>query len=171
MPKRSDDSCLLCDATGKVKKVIFYSGIMKGGTTHRLSRVTVTFFERWSDLTMHEIHVCRECQREVWKQKFKMSMILSGSAAAVLAVISVVGLIALPWPAGLIVGGVTAIALLGLAGVFAWNVSGFVVKKPKFDDVEPLIVQEAGRVLFPGERRSFLTTDEFIERQRDGAFG
>src|SRR4051794_11787454 len=67
--EEDEPGCFLCEQPVKGKRFTFYSGVKKGGTSHEMASCTVTFFERWSDLTMHEVQVCRDCQLRLWRQQ------------------------------------------------------------------------------------------------------
>src|SRR5262249_832908 len=124
------DDRFLCEMPGKCKRFTFYSGVMKGGTTHELLSCTITFFERWSDLTMHEIRVCRECQVRLWKQKFTLPLVAFAAGAGLALLVALVGLL-LPWPAllaGVAVGGIGALAF---GGLFAFQLQQSKNAKPK----------------------------------------
>src|SRR5262245_32263981 len=164
------DGCFLCEQPGKAKRFSFYSGVMKGGTTHRMLSCTVTFFERWSDLTLHDIGVCQDCQIRLWRQKQFPPVLLSGGGAGVVALLALVPLILLPWPAGLVVTGLAAVVALALGGLFAFCLRRYLSQKPKRDQVEPLVIEEASAKL-PYRDRTYLTTEQFMERQDKGVFG
>jgi len=168
---KTTDTCFLCEQPGKCKKYTFYSGVMKGGTTHRMINYTVTFFERWSELTIHEIQVCRECPLRLWKQKQKPLMILYGAVAGVMAPIALLALILLPGIAlRVAVGGLAAVAVLVLGGLFLVQLQRYNLKKPKQSQFEPLVIAEAS-TYFPDEKRTFLTCEQYIERSEAGVFG
>src|SRR5262249_17805508 len=91
----AEEECFLCDSTAKCKLFRFYSGVMKGGTTHKLLTVTVTFFERWSDITKHEICVCKDCQIRLWRKHQFPPMALYGAGAVLTALVGLTLLIVL----------------------------------------------------------------------------
>ena len=162
--------CFLCTGAGKAKRFVFYSGIMKGGTTHRMLSCTVTFYERWSDLTLHEIEVCRECQLRLWQKKYLVGMALFGGLAALPALLGLAGLLLLSGTARFVAPAVAAVSLLVLAGFFVVNLRQYLVKKPHHDLIEPLVLWEAtGR--FPRSTRTFMTTDQYLDRHGRGVFG
>jgi hypothetical protein len=169
LPKEMD-SCFLCEQPVKAKRFSFYSGVMKGGTTHRLRSVTVTFFERWSDLTVHDIGVCRDCQIRLWRQKYFLPVVLSGIGAGVVALLALVPLILLPETAGFVMAGLTAVVALALGGLFAFYLRLYLAQKPKRDQLEPLVIDEASAKL-PDRGRTYLTMEQFQERQDKGVFG
>src|SRR3954454_9585180 len=103
--KTNMDGCFLCEQPGKARRFSFYSGVMKGGTTHRLRSYKVTFFERWSDLILHDIGVCHDCQIRVWRRKHLLPMVLSGSGAGVVDLLALALLILLPGTAAFVVAG------------------------------------------------------------------
>src|SRR5262245_23301802 len=112
--KKNVGACFLCEMPGKVRPFTFYSGVMKGGTTHRMLSCTVTFFERWSDLTLHEIQVCRSCQVRLWRQKHLLPMILFGSGTVVAVLFGLLTLLLLDGKAQFIVPAVAALGAVGL---------------------------------------------------------
>src|SRR5262245_57018960 len=163
------DGCFLCEQPGKAKRFSFYSGVLKGGTTHRMLSCTVTFFERWSDLTLHDIGVCRDCQLRLWRQKQFLPMVLSGSGAGVVALLALVPLILQLGTAGFVGAALAAVIALALGGVFAFYLRRYRARKPKRDQVEPLIIEEASAKLsYRG--RAYLTMEQFMERQDRGVF-
>jgi hypothetical protein len=164
------DGCFLCEQPGKARRFTFYSGVMKGGTTHKLASCTVTFFERWSELTMHDIGVCRDCQMRLWRQKQYPSMVYSGIGAAVLALFPMGLLLLVPGVAGFVAAALAAAVALALAGTFVFHLRLYRAQKPKRDQVEPLIIEEASTKL-PHRDRTYLTTEQYIERQDKGVFG
>jgi hypothetical protein len=168
--KKRTDACFLCDGDGKLKKVTFYSGVMKGGTTHHLASVTVTFFERWSDLTMHEIQVCRDCQVRLWRQKHFLPMLLCGIGAAVLALVGVVALILVPGPARFAALGLALVATLAAGAVGVVLAQRYFNKKPKHAQTEPLVVA-AAKTRLPNEGLTFLTSEQYVARYEQGVFG
>jgi hypothetical protein len=168
--KKDMDGCFLCEQPGKAKRFTFYSGVLKGGTTHRMLSCTVTFFERWSDLTMHDIGVCRDCQVRLWRHKQLPSMVLAACGAAVVGLFALVPLVLLPGAAGLVLAGLVAAVALALGGLFVVHLQRYRLQKPKRDLVEPLVIEEA-RAKLPHRDRTYLTTDQFIERQEKGIFG
>ena len=162
--------CFLCAGTGKAKRFAFYSGVMKGGTTHRMLSCTVTFFERWSDLTLHEVEVCRECQLRLWRKKYLVLMALCGGLAALPVMFGVALLVLLSGTARFVAPAVAAVPLLVLAGFFVVAWRQYRVKKPHHDLIEPLVLWEAtGR--FPRSNRTFMTTDQYLDRHGQGVFG
>jgi hypothetical protein len=142
---------------------------MKGGTTHRMLSCTVTFFERWSDLTMHEIQVCRACQLRVWQQQYRLPMVQSAIGAGVSAVLVWPVFFLVPGLAGWVVGAVLAIAALAFVGMFVYQ-RQLSRQKPKNAQVEPLVLKEAMDLL-PNEDHTFLTTDQYLERHAKGIIG
>jgi hypothetical protein len=168
--KKDMDGCFLCEQPGKAKRFTFYSGVLKGGTTHRMLSCTVTFFERWSDLTLHDIGVCRDCQIRLWRQKQLPSVVLSGSGAGVVALFTLAPLVLLPGTAGFVVAALPAATALALGGLFVFYLQRYRAQKPKRDQVEPLVIEKASAKL-PYRDRTFLTTEQFIERQDKGVFG
>jgi hypothetical protein len=168
--KKDMDGCFLCEQPGKARRFTFYSGVMKGGTTHKMLSCTVTFFERWSDVTMHDIGVCRDCQLRLWRQKHLLPMVLAGSGAGIIGLFALPPLVLLPGTAGLVVAALPVVTALALGGVFVYNLQRYRDQKPKRDEIEPLFIQEASAKL-PHDERTYLTTEQFIERQDKGVFG
>ena len=168
MRRRDADDCFLCEQPVKTRRFTFYSGVKKGGTTHELLSCTVTFFERWSDLTMHEIEVCRDCQQRLWKEKHFVPMALCGAGAAVMALIALLGVL-LPAPAMWLVVGLGGFGALALGALFVVCRQQYQTK-PKHSEVEPLVIRAAIPKL-PPERHTYLTTDQYIERVQKGIIG
>jgi hypothetical protein len=164
------DGCFLCEQPGRAKRFSFYSGVLKGGTSHRMLTCTVTFFERWSDLTLHDIGVCRDCQIRLWRQKQRLPAVLSGTGAGVVALLALVPLLLLPGTAGLVVAALVAVFALALGALFAFYLRRYLAQKPKRDQVEPLVIEAASAKL-PSRGRTYLTMEQFIQRQDKGAFG
>src|SRR5262249_39413420 len=147
----------------------FYSGVLKGGTTHRMLSCTVTFFERWSDMTLHDVGVCRDCQIRLWRKKQFLPMVLSGSGAGVVALLALVPLILQLGTAGFVVATLAAVIALALGGRFVFYLRRYRAQKPKRDQLEPLIIEEASAKL-PSRDRTYLTMEKFMERQGRGVF-
>src|SRR5262245_36015566 len=127
----------------KGKRFTFYSGVLKGGSTTRLLTCTVTVFERWSDLTIHEIQVCRWCQLRLWRRKQLVPMVLAGSACGVVGLLGLPWLFLLPGVARFAVPALAALVALALGGVFAVYLWQFLAGKPKHAQLEPLVLAEA----------------------------
>ncbi len=162
--------CFLCGKAGKTRKFTFYSGIVKGGTTSRLLTVTVTFLERWSELTMHEIQVCRDCQLRLWRQKQFLPAVLFGCAAGAVALLGAVALILLSGAAWYAVLALTVVAVLVLGGLFVMYLRQYLAGKPELARLEPLVLQEA-LANFPDSDHTFMTAGQYLERADKGIFG
>ena len=165
--KKESDECFLCDRLVKSKQFTFFSGVMKGGTTHRMLSCTVTFFERWSDLTMHEIQVCRECQLRLWQEKQFPPLVLLGGGAALAALVALVGVVLLPGAARIAVGALAGVAALALGGLFVVQLQQYQSRKPKQAQLEPLVIREAKDRL-PDEGHTYMTSEQYIERHEKG---
>ena len=168
--KKNTDGCFLCEQPGKAKRFSFYSGVMKGGTTHKMLSCTVTFFERWSDMILHDIGVCHDCQVRLWRQKQLLPVVLSGSGAGVVALLALVPLVLLPGTVGFVLTALAGVLALALGGLFAFYLQRYLSQKPKRDQVETLVIEEASTKL-PYRDRTYLTMDQFMERQDKGVFG
>jgi len=167
--KKNADGCFLCESPGKTKKFTFYSGIMKGGTTHRTIHYIVTFLERWSDLTMHEVQLCSDCKIRLWRKKQLPPMILYVIGAAVFALLGLVGVILVPGVMRFVAAALFGIVVLIFAALFFVQFKKYSNRKPKNSLLEPIVLQEV--VLFyPDDNRTYLTTDQYIERHEKGAF-
>jgi hypothetical protein len=59
---------------------------------------------------------------------------------------------------------------LALGGLFAFCLLRYLSRKPKRDQLEPLVVAEASAKL-PYRDRTYLTMEQFAERQDKGIFG
>jgi len=166
MPK-SVDECLLCGREGKGKRFTFYSGERKGSSRTELLSATVTVSERWSDVQMHEAHVCRDCQERLWAEHVKWPPILCWAGAGALLVASLpIGL--LGGGVGLAIAAVLIVAALAAGGAGAWLYSQG--KKPRRAQLEPLVVQEA-MGWFPDEGRTFITSEQYVELVDRGIIG
>jgi hypothetical protein len=166
----ADEECFLCDSTGKCKLFRFYSGIMKGGTTHRLLTVTVTFFERWSEMIKHEIHVCKDCQVRLWRKHHFPGMTLYALGAGLSALLGLTVLVLLAGADYFVIPIVAFLAALALGVCFVLKWTTYKDPKPKASLVEPLIIKEAMDNL-PGEGHTFLTSEQYLERYRAGVIG
>jgi hypothetical protein len=164
------DRCFLCDTDGKCKRFTFYSGVMKGGTTHRLITCTVTFFERWSDLTMHEIQVCRDCQLRLWRERHFTPLLLSGIGAGVALLLAAVLALLLSGPAQVVLPILLGVAALALGGLTLVRLRRYRERKPKHAEVEPLVIEEAMDLL-PCRGHTFMTSEQYIERHQHGIIG
>ena len=166
---KSAGECFLCEEEGKVRRVTFYSGVRKAGSRTELLCATVTVFERWRDLRIYEIHVCRECQQRLWAEHTKMPPILCAIGAALLLLLSVVCAVLLPGELGLVVAVPFGLLALGVGGVAVWL---FMRQraKPEREQIEPLIVKEA-MWKFPDEGHTFITSDQYVELIRQGILG
>jgi len=171
---KTGDPCFLCEQTGKkLKKFTFYSGIKKGGTTHRTIHYKVTFLERWSELTMHEIHVCRDCTQELWQEQRKkqfLPMVLLASGAAISLLIALICGILLPGLARYMVAFVFLAAALGLGGLAIVFLQRYRMEKPPAGRVDLLVLEEALDKL-PYEEHTYLTSDQYAERYDMGVLG
>jgi hypothetical protein len=164
--KKDIEVCFLCHQLETGKRFKFYSGVMKGGTTHRLRTVTVKFFERWKDLTLHEIHVCRACQLRLWRGRQIIPMVLSAGGAGVLASLGLAALLFLGGPVGVTLSALAAVAALALGGCFAYYLRRYRAAKPKYSQVELLVVEEASLKLPKG--LTCMTTEQYLERYNKG---
>src|SRR5262249_21161372 len=144
-----------------------YSGIMKGGTTHRMLSCTVTFLERWSDLTMHEIHVCRHCTNRLWRQKHRPPVILYACGAAVSALVALLGLLLLQDVAQIVVAALAATAAFALGGLLIYQYQFNLIRKPTHSELEPLVMKEAMDSL-PDNDHTYMTTEQYLERHQKG---
>lgn len=165
--KKGASECFICDETTKCKRFKFYSGVKKGGSTTRMLSCTVTVFEQWDELTMHEIEVCRECQLDLWRRKQMFPLIFFAAAAGAAFVIGVPSLLFLSWPMQVAVPavfGLVALVMLGFAGYYLWKYFGV---KPSPSDVAPLVIRATmDRLGEPGH--TFMTGDQFVERHQSG---
>jgi hypothetical protein len=168
--KKDVGDCFLCEMPSKVKPFTFYSGIMKGGTTHRMLSCTVMFSERWSDLTKHQIEVCRTCQLRVWRQKHLLPVVLFGSGAGVLALLGLLSLFLLSGITLFVVAALLGTLALALGGLFGVSLRRYLTPKPKYSEIEPLILTKAIPKL-PNEKHTFMTTEQYVDRQQKGMFG
>jgi hypothetical protein len=168
--KKDVEECFLCERVGKGKRFSFYSGIMKGGTTHRMLSCTVTFFERWSDLTMHEMHVCRECQVRLWQQQHKGAVIGYGVGTGVAALLTVVPVILLSGAALWVTLALGVVVALALGTLFFVQLKKYRIRKPRHADIEPLVIDEAMDRL-PCDKHTFMTTEQYLDRVQKGIIG
>jgi hypothetical protein len=167
--KKDADVCFLCEQPGKGKRFTFYSGIKKGGTTHRMASCTITFFERWSDLMMHQVHVCRDCQVRLWRRSRLLPTVALGAGMAVAGLLALVGLVLLDGAARFAALGVGGVAVLLLGALFGVQLRSYLDRKPKHSHLEALVIQEAIDRL-PGER-TYLTSEQYVERHEAGIIG
>jgi hypothetical protein len=168
--RKDADSCFLCGRPGKARRYVFYSGVMKGGTTHRLLSCTVTFFERWSELTLHELGVCRECQLRLWRQRWFLPMVLCGSGSAAMMLIALAGLVLFSGVAQFAAVALPAFGALALGGLFVFLLIQYQAPKPKQAQIEPLILWEALDHL-PYPEHTYLTSEQYLERHEKGLLG
>jgi hypothetical protein len=82
----------------------------------------------------------------------------------------VAALILLDGTARLVVAGLAAVLALALGGLFAFCLRRYLSQKPKRDQLEPLVIEEASAKL-PSRGRTYLTMEEYMERQDGGVFG
>jgi hypothetical protein len=157
------DGCFLCDQPGKAKRFSFYSGVMKGGTTHRLRSCTVTVFERWSDMKLHDIGVCHDCQLRLWRRQQFLPVVLCGSGAGGMALLALAPLLLLSGTAGFVLLGLAGVVALALGGLFAFSLRRYLARKLQRDQVEPLVIAEASAKL-PHRNRSYLTMEQYRQR-------
>jgi len=167
--KKDAGGCFLCEEPGKGKKFTFYSGVVKGGTTHELLSCTVTFFERWSDLTMHEIHVCRDCQLRLWREERYPPVVFSAIGAGVAALLGLVLPFVLTGTARIVATALAAVAALALAGTFVACLRRYRDPKPKHAQLEPLVLGEAMAKL--PEDHTYMTAEAYEERVGKGIIG
>jgi len=167
--KKKAGECFLCGAEHKGRNFTFYSGVRKGGSRTELTTVIVTVFERWRDLRIYEIFVCRDCQLRLWADHTKWPPILWGGGAGLVALAAVLGgLLALLAPvAGLLVGVGLGMVALALGGVAVWFLLRHLGKKPEREQLELLVVREAQRY-FPTPRHTFITVDQYQDLIRAG---
>jgi hypothetical protein len=168
--KTHTDTCFFCRNVGKCRQFTFYSGIMKGGTTHRMLSCTVTFFERWSDLTMHDIQVCRECQVRLWRRKHFAPMVLCALGAGVFGLVVLAALLFLSGTARFGAAGFAVVPALVLGGVFVVMLRRYLNRKPRHDELEPLVVDQAIDLL-PKRGHTFMTSEQYLERYKRGVIG
>ncbi len=161
--------CFLCEMPVKGKRFTFYSGVMKGGSTTRLLTCTVTVFERWQNLTIHEIQVCRWCQQRLWRRQQLVPMILFGIGASVMLFLTLAGLVLLPGVIRFVALVPAVLVALGLAVPFAVYLCRYLFGRPKYAQLEPLIMT-AAMVKLPERGHTYMTTDQYLERQRQGIF-
>lgn len=170
---KTGDPCFLCEQTGKkLKKFTSYSGIKKGGTTHRTIHHKVTFLERWNALTMHESHVCRDCTQELWQEQRKkqfLPIVLLASGAAMSLLIALICGFLLPGLAHYMVAFVF-LATLDLVGLAIVLLQRYGVEKPPAGRVDLLVLEEALDKL-PYEEHTYLTSDQYAERYDMGILG
>jgi hypothetical protein len=161
--------CFLCERTARGKRFLFFSGVMKGGTTHEMLSCKVTFFERWSDLTKHEIHVCQECQLRLWRRRQFAPMVLYGSGAAVAVLLALVGVIFLTGMAAVAAAVLAGFAALALGGFFVFHLHHYRTRKPKRAPLDPLVIR-ASMDRLPNPQHTYLTAAQYIERHKKGIF-
>jgi len=168
LKKKNVDRCFLCDQPGKGRRITFYSGVCKGGSTTKMLTVTVTVFERWRDLRIYEIHVCRECVQRLWARRPNWIPLATGIGAGVVLLIALACLLLSPIVA--LVFGVVALALGGGA-VGLWFQHR--AQKPDPDQMERLIVQEAIDILPEdgNEDHTFITNEQYRDLVRRGILG
>jgi hypothetical protein len=164
---KSAGECFLCGAERKCKRFTFYSGERKGGSRTVLTTATVTVSERWNDVKMHEVHVCRACQERLWQNDVKWPPILCGAGGAVL-LLPAVPVAIFGGGIGLAVAGALVVAALAAGGVGAWLYTQG--KKPQRARLEELVVEEAMKEL-PDEDRTFITNDVYIDLVDRGIIG
>src|SRR5581483_10170885 len=155
--------CFLCAMPVKAKRFTFYSGIMKGGSTTRLLRHTITVLEHWQNLTMHEIQVCRWCQTRLWRKRQLLPIIFFGAGAAVMFVAALAGLVLLAVDVLFAVvftalAVLVALVLTGVLAVFLWRCF---LAKPSHAQLEPLILAEAVGKL-PDRGHTYMTTEQYV---------
>jgi hypothetical protein len=168
LAKKNVDLCLLCEEPGKGKRFTFFSGVCKGGSTTQLLSATVTVFERWRDLKIYEIHVCRECQQRLWAGRPNWTPLAAGAGAGVVLLLALGCLLVSPI-AGLVIG-MLALALAGAAVGF-WFLHRS--QKPVRAQLERLVVLAAIEVLpnDDNEDHTFLTNDQYLELVERGILG
>jgi hypothetical protein len=164
--KKSGD-CFLCDGVGKGRTFTFYSGVRKSGSTTQLTTVTVTVLERWRDLRIYEIFVCRECQLRLWSSHTLWPPVWCAVGAVPLVLLAVACVLLLPLAAGLAVGGLLGLAAMAAGGAAVWFLIRHLARKPAREPLERLVVREAIRDLGePGH--TFITVDQYQELMRLG---
>jgi hypothetical protein len=151
--------CFLCREEGKGKRFTFYSGVRKGGSRTELITATVTVMEWWKDLQVHEIHVCRDCQERLWRERVRWPPVLCGAGGAVLLLLAV-PVAVFGGLAGLAVAAALAVAALAAGGAGAWlYVQG---GKPQRGQMDPLVVR-AAMARFPDHGRAYITSEVYLD--------
>jgi hypothetical protein len=154
--------CFFCDEPARGKRFTFYSGVRKGGSRTELYSATVTVFERWRDLKIYEIHVCRECQLRLWSERPNLAPILWAAGAALVLLLLIPSLILFDGVARLVVGGILGVTALVLGGLAAGLLLRHRAQKPDRSHLDPLVVCSAMHVL-PDEGHTFLTLEQYLE--------
>lgn len=166
-----NDVCFLCRAEGKAKLLRFYSGEKKGGTTHRMVTCTITFMERWNDLVIHEIRVCRACREEHWRAKHSLPMKLYSIGSAVCLILAVVLALVLWGQDYFVLSGFFLTVGCVLGGYFAYHWQKSRLQKPPASELEPLLIESAMDKMIEYNHHSFMTTEQYLERYRAGVLG
>jgi hypothetical protein len=164
---KKSGECFLCDGAGKGRTFTFYSGVRKSGSTTRMTTVTITVLERWRDLRIYEIFVCRDCQLRLWSAHTLWPPIWCAVGAAPLVLMAVACMLLLPLAVGLVVGGMLGLLTMAVGGLAVWFLIRHLARKPQRAALERLVVREAMHDLGePGH--TFITVDQYLDLMRLG---